>query len=75
MPDPHSATLRPLPFKPFKPFTPPFCSQGFVPKALRLGIGQSVGLMAFQQSLKAFGAEHSAADDRAEANAAALIAD
>lgn len=49
--------------------------QGFVPKALRLGIGQSVGLLTFQRCLRAFGAEHSAADDRAEAAAAALIAD
>jgi solute carrier family 25 2-oxodicarboxylate transporter 21 len=31
--------------------------KGFVPKALRLGIGQSVGLITFQQLLKAFGVE------------------
>jgi hypothetical protein len=29
--------------------------KGFVPKALRLGIGQSVGLVAFQQLLRTFG--------------------
>ncbi|GLI70454.1 hypothetical protein VaNZ11_015316 [Volvox africanus] len=29
--------------------------KGFVPKALRLGIGQTIGLMVFQRSLKAFG--------------------
>lgn len=31
--------------------------KGFVPKALRLGIGQSVGLVTFQQLLRAFGVE------------------
>lgn len=31
--------------------------KGFVPKALRLGIGQSVGLVTFQQLLKAFHVE------------------
>lgn len=31
--------------------------KGFVPKALRLGIGQSVGLVTFQQLLKAFGVD------------------
>lgn len=31
--------------------------KGFVPKALRLGIGQSVGLVTFQQLLRAFGVQ------------------
>lgn len=31
--------------------------KGFVPKALRLGIGQTIGLMVFQRSLAAFGVE------------------
>ncbi|KAG2483083.1 hypothetical protein HYH03_018024 [Edaphochlamys debaryana] len=31
--------------------------KGFVPKALRLGIGQTIGLMVFQKSLAAFGAQ------------------
>ncbi|PNH07452.1 putative mitochondrial 2-oxodicarboxylate carrier [Tetrabaena socialis] len=30
--------------------------KGFVPKALRLGLGQTIGLMVFQNSLVAFGA-------------------
>jgi hypothetical protein len=47
----------------------------FTPKALRLGIGQSVGLLTFQECLKLMGAQHSAADDQQEADAAALIAD
>lgn len=49
--------------------------RGFAPKALRLGVGQSVGLVVFQRCLVAFGAQHSAEDDAAEARAAALIAD
>ncbi|KAI8468968.1 MAG: mitochondrial carrier domain-containing protein [Monoraphidium minutum] len=49
--------------------------RGFVPKALRLGIGQSVGLMTFQEMLKVFGAQHTPADDRREARAVALISD
>lgn len=49
--------------------------KGFIPKALRLGIGQSVGLLTFQQLLKAFGAQHTAADDQREADLAALIAE
>jgi solute carrier family 25 2-oxodicarboxylate transporter 21 len=51
--------------------------RGFVPKALRLGIGQSVGLLTFQRTLAWMGPErgaHTAADDAAEARAAALIA-
>jgi solute carrier family 25 2-oxodicarboxylate transporter 21 len=35
--------------------------KGFVPKALRLGIGQTVGLMMFQQLLKLFGGHDSEA--------------
>jgi solute carrier family 25 2-oxodicarboxylate transporter 21 len=31
--------------------------KGFVPKALRLGIGQSVGLVTFQQLLRVFGVD------------------
>lgn len=31
--------------------------RGFVPKALRLGIGQSVGLLTFQRLLRAFGVD------------------
>jgi len=31
--------------------------KGFVPKALRLGIGQSVGLVTFRQLLRVFGVE------------------
>jgi solute carrier family 25 2-oxodicarboxylate transporter 21 len=31
--------------------------KGFVPKALRLGIGQSVGLVTFQQLLRACGVD------------------
>jgi hypothetical protein len=34
-----------------------------------------VGLLTFQETLKLMGAAHSARDDRAEAAAAALIAD
>jgi solute carrier family 25 2-oxodicarboxylate transporter 21 len=49
--------------------------KGFVPKALRLGIGQSVGLLTFQEALKAFGAAHTPADDAREARAAALISE
>lgn len=48
--------------------------KGFVPKALRLGVGQSVGLLTFQELLKVFGVAHTPADDRKEARAAALIA-
>lgn len=29
--------------------------KGFIPKSLRLGIGQSVGLVTFQQLLRVFG--------------------
>ena len=47
-------------------------SQGFVPKALRLGIGQSVGLITFQRLLKAAGvAEY---DAEAVDLAAAVVA-
>ncbi|KAG2434431.1 hypothetical protein HYH02_012261 [Chlamydomonas schloesseri] len=31
--------------------------KGFVPKALRLGIGQTIGLLVFQNSIRVFGAE------------------
>lgn len=49
--------------------------KGFAPKALRLGVGQSVGLVVFQRALRFFGADHGREDDRREARAAALIAD
>jgi solute carrier family 25 2-oxodicarboxylate transporter 21 len=40
--------------------------KGFVPKALRLGIGQTVGLIMFQQLLKLFGGHGSAASHAME---------
>lgn len=36
--------------------------KGFVPKALRLGLGQTIGLMVFQRSMKVLGCEEGAAE-------------
>jgi hypothetical protein len=49
--------------------------RGFTAKALRLGIGQSVGLMTFQEALGVLGARHSAADDQREARVVACVSD
>jgi hypothetical protein len=63
------------------PLPPPTSAQPhnqtprFTAKALRLGIGQSVGLMTFQEALALMGAAHSAADDAREAATAACVAD
>jgi hypothetical protein len=55
------------------PIDPP--NPGFLPKSLRLGIGQSVGLLTFTETLKALGVAHGDREDAAEGRAAALIAD
>ncbi|GLC35292.1 hypothetical protein PLESTB_000580300 [Pleodorina starrii] len=50
--------------------------KGFVPKALRLGIGQTIGLMVFQRSLKAFGVDRGeGAGEGAEWEGAGVVAD
>ncbi len=44
-----------LPLRP--PQGPRALYKGFVPKALRLGIGQTIGLMVFQESMALMGAK------------------
>lgn len=46
---------QPLTLRP--PQGPRALYKGFVPKALRLGIGQTIGLMVFQESMALMGAK------------------
>lgn len=62
---PHQRTYRytlPSLYHIYKEEGPRALYRGFVPKALRLGIGQTIGLVVFQNALKAFGVAEEEAD-------------